>query len=229
MSKKAVRFLVFTLFVAGLSFSIQLTGQNVTDAGLWTTFKLEAKIVKKLNASILQEFRFNENITELGAFFTEAGLEYKINKHFQVEANYRFSQKRKVEDYYSYRHRFNIDLKYSKKMKPLELKLRSRLQDQYAEIGRSADGGVAEYYLRNKIGVNWDNQKAFTPYISIELFSPLNYPRYAVFDNIRTMAGVEYAFTKHHKLDLYYLVHKELNVSLPTTFFVMGFGYTYKI
>jgi hypothetical protein len=229
MSKKAVRFLVFTLFVAGLSFSIPLTGQNVNDAGLWTTFKLEAKVVKKLNASILQEFRFNENITELGAFFTEAGLEYKINKHFQVEVNYRFTQRRKVEDYYSYRHRFGVDVKYSKKIKPLELKLRSRLQDQYADIGRSDDGGVAEYYLRNKIGVNWDTKKAYTPYFSVEFYSPLNYPRYAVFDNIRTMAGVEYAFSKHHKLDLYYLVHKELNVSLPTTYFVVGLGYTYKI
>ncbi len=229
MSKKAVHFLVFPLFVAGLFFSIPLKGQSINDAGLWTTFKLEAKVVKKLNASILQEFRFNENITELGAFFTEAGLEYKINKHFKVEANYRFTQRRKVENYYSYRHRFNFDLKYSKKIKPFELKYRIRFQDQYKDIGRSDDGGVVEYYLRNKLNLQWNLNKAYSPYVSLELFSPLNYPRYAVFDNIRAMAGMEYAFSKHHNLDLYYMIQKEVNVSRPETYFIIGVGYAYKL
>ncbi len=228
MFLKQVRLYVFLALAAAVFFSIPLKAQ-VNDAGLWTSVKVETELVKKLNASILQEFRFSENITELGAFYTEAGLDYKINKHFQVEVNYRFSQKRQVENYYSLRHRFSIDLKYSKKLKPFELKYRIRFQDQYADIGRSKDGGVPEYYLRNKLSLQWDLKKAYTPYVSVELFSPLNYPRYYAFDNIRSIAGVEYAFTKHHKLDLYYMIHKEVNMSQPYTYFVVGIGYVYKL
>jgi hypothetical protein len=228
MFLKQVRLYFFLALAAAVFFSIPLKAQ-VKDAGLWTSVKVEAKIIKKLNASILQEFRFYENITELGAYFTEAGLDYKINKHFQVEVNYRFSQKRKVENYYSTRHRFNIDLKYSKKLKPFELKYRIRFQDQYTDIGRSKDGGVPEYYLRNKLSLQWDLKKAYTPYVSVELYSPLNYPRYYAFDNIRSTAGVEYAFTKHHKLDLYYMIHKEVNMSQPSTYYVVGIGYVYKL
>lgn len=228
MFLKQVWLYVFLALAAGMFFSIPLKAQ-VNDAGLWTSVKVETKLIKKLNASILQEFRFNENITELGAFYTEAGLDYKINKHFQVEVNYRFSQKRKVENYYSTRHRFSIDLRYSKKLKPFELKYRIRFQDQYEDIGRSEDGGVAELYLRNKLSLQWDLKKAYTPYVSVELFSPLNYPRYYAFDNIRSTAGVEYAFTKHHKLDLYYMIHKEVNMSQPYTYYVVGIGYVYKL
>jgi hypothetical protein len=225
---KVVRSYVFLALAAGFFFSLPLNAQ-VNDAGLWTSVKLETKVVKDLTASIIQEFRFYENITELGAYYTEAGLEYKINKHFQIEANYRFTQKRKVENYYSIRHRFGIDLKYSKKIKPFELKYRIRFQNQYADIGRSEDGGVPEYYLRNKLSLQWDLKKAYTPYVSVELFSPLNYPRMYAFDNIRSMAGIEYAFTKHHKIDVYYMIHKEVNVSLPFTYYVFGIGYIYKL
>jgi ribosomal protein S13 len=228
MFRKEFPLFLFLALAAGVFLSIPLKAQ-VNDAGLWTSVKVETKIVKKLNASIVQEFRFYENITELGAYYTEAGLDYKINKHFQVEVNYRFTHKRKVENYYSIRHRLGIDLKYSKKIKPFELKYRARFQNQYEDIGRSEDGGVAEFYFRNKLNLQLDLKKAYTPYVSVELYSPLNYPRYYAFNNIRYMAGIEYAITKHHKLDLYYMIHKEVNVSQPITYYVFGIGYIYKL
>ncbi len=49
------------------------------------------------------------------------------------------------------------------------------------------------------------------------------------FQIIRSLAVIEYAFTKHHKLDLYYMIHKELNVSQPYSYYVVGIGYIYKL
>lgn len=224
----AIRLLVILVFSAGVLYSCPLIGQ-VRDAGLWTSVSFEAKVVKKLTASISQECRFNENITEPGTVFTESGLKYKLNKNFQVSANYRFVKKRRVDDYYSTRHRFYADIKFEKKFKPIQIQIRSRLQDEYADIGRASDGGVPEYYLRNKLNMNLDLDKSFSPYISAELFTPLNYPRYSAFDNIRASAGLEYSFSKHHKADLFYMIQKELNVSRPETDFIIGLGYSYKI
>jgi len=208
--------------------NITAVAQN-RDAGLWTSVSFEAKLIKKLTGSISQEVRFNENMTEMGTSYSDAGIEYKVNKNFNFSVNYRFVQKRRTDDSYSYRHRVYIDLKYGKKIKPFQIQLRTRLQDQYSDIGRAADGGVAGYYLRNRLSLKWDTKKVYVPYISIEVFSPLNFPRYAMFDNIRSSAGVEFELSKHHKLDLFYMIQKELNVSLPRTDFILGAGYSFKL
>jgi hypothetical protein len=228
MLVKTVRLLVILAFPIGLLYCSPVKGQ-VKDAGLWTSINFEAKLVKKLTFNISEELRFNENITELGAAFTDAGLTYKLNKHFQFAANYRFNQRRRLDNYYSFRHRFYADVKYSHKLKPFEISFRTRIQDQISDIGRAKDGGVPEYYLRNKLSLKWDLDKPYTPYFSVELFSPLNYQRYSAFDNIRTTAGVEYSLSKHHEIDIYYMVQKEFNISKPVTYFVLGLGYYYKI
>ena len=228
MFSKTIRFLHFIVFTFSLLLTSNAEGQT-QDAGLWTSVNFEAKLVKSVSATVSEELRFNENITELGAALTDVGLNYKLNKHFQFSVNYRFTQRHRNDNYYSFRHRFYVDIKYSKKLKPLEFSIRTRLQDQVSDIGRASDGGVPEYYLRNKLSMKWDLNKPYTPYISFELFSSLNYPRSYAFDGMRAAAGVEYAFSKHHKVDLYYMIQKELNVSQPETDFVVGLGYYYKL
>ncbi len=228
MISKASRFLILLSFTVSLFLGSALKSQN-RDAGLWTSISVEAKLVKKLSANISQEFRFDENMTRLGTAFTDVGIEYKLNKNFRFAVNYRYTQKHSKEDYYSYRHRFYTDIKYSKKIKPFEVSVRSRFQDQYSDIGRASDGGIAEYYFRNKLSLNWNTKKPYSPYISVELFSPLTYLRNVAFDNIRSSAGVEYTFTKHQKIDLSYMIQKELNVSNPQTDFIIEIGYSYKL
>jgi hypothetical protein len=228
MFSKYARYLVHILYLSALLCVSAVYGQE-KDAGLWTSFSIETKVVKKLTAYMEQGFRFNENISELGTIYTEAGLDYKLSKHFEAVAYYRFIQKRQVEDYYSYTNRFSVAVKYEKKLKPYQVRFRSSFQDEYSDIGRAADGGIPIYYLRNKLSLSRDMDKPYSPYVSVELFSPLNYPRTCAFDNIRIAAGVEYAITKHHKIDLYYMIQKEMNVSNPETDFIIGFGYACKL
>ncbi len=219
---------IFLTFLLSILLCTPIFGQY-KDAGLWTSVNFEARVVKKLSFNLAEEVRFNENITEAGVIFTDVGLSYKINKHFQIAGNYRFTQRRKTDDYYSFRHRFYVDFKYEKKIKPFQFQIRSRVQDEYADIGRALDGGVPEYYWRNKLTLKWDLDKPFMPYFSLELFSLLNYPRSYAFGGMRASAGVEYSLSKHHKLDAYYMIQKELNTSNPETDFVIGVGYAYKL
>jgi hypothetical protein len=228
MPFRTVHLLFFLAFPMGLLYCTPLMSQE-KDAGLWTSLSFEAKLVKKVTFNISQEFRFNENITELGAAFTDAGISYKLNKHFQFAVNYRFTQRHRVDNFYSFRHRFYADIKYSQKIKPFDISLRMRFQDQISDIGRASDGGVPDYYLRNKLNMKWDLDKLFTPYLSLELFTPLNSPRVCAFNGIRVAEGVEYEFTKHHKIDVYYMIQKEMNVNNPRTDFIVGLGYLYKL
>ena len=147
MLPKLVRLLTYFTFLSGLLYCSPLKGQ-VKDAGLWTSVGLDFKLVKKVTASISEEVRFNENISGAGTILTNVGLSYKYNKHFKFEIGYRHSQKRKVEDYYSIRHRFNVDIRYEKNIKPFQFQYRIRFQDQFSDIGRDSDGGIPELYLR---------------------------------------------------------------------------------
>ena len=170
MFLRTVRLFLLLVLSSGFLFCTPGKGQN-KDAGLWTSLNFEAKLVKKLSFNLSQEFRFNENVTELGTLFTDAGLEYKLNKHFRIAADYRYIKKRRVDDYYITRHRLYADLKYEIKLKPIQVQVRTRFSN-YAEFSRSSEGGDPEYYLRNKLSLKWDLEKHYTPYVSIELFSP---------------------------------------------------------
>lgn len=227
MFLRTVRLFFLLIMLSGFLFCIPAKGQN-KDAGLWTSLSFEAKLVKKLSFNLSQELRFNENITELGTVFTDVGLEYKLNKHFRIAADYRYNKKRSADNFYTTRHRLYADFKYELKIKPFQIQVRTRFSNS-TELNHQAEGSDIEYYLRNKLSLKWDLEKQFTPYISVELFSPLNYPRYSAFDNIRSTAGIEYNFSKHHKIDVFYMIQKEMNVSDPETDFVVGLGYFYKL
>jgi hypothetical protein len=228
MLRRAVRYCGFLVLYLGVFHCYSLKSQN-QDAQVWTSVNLEAKIVKKLTANVAQEVRFNENVTEVGTIYTDLGLEYKLNKHFQVSINYRFVEKRRTDDYYSFRQRIYIDLKYDEKIKPFQIQFRSRIQDEVSDIERAADGGIPEYYLRNKLTLKLDKWKKLTPFVSVELFSPLEDEYKGLFDNIRSSAGIDYDLSKHHKVELFYMIQQELNVSQPETDFVLGVGYGFKL
>lgn len=202
---------------------------QVKDAGLWTSLAFEAKLVKKLSLSVSQEYRFNENVTEPDTWISEAGLEYKLNKFFKASVNYRYTLKRKTNNLYSPRQRIFVDIKAERKIKPVIFQFRTRFQEEYADIDRAPDGGFAGFYSRNKFSFKFDLDKKWEPYISLELFSPLRRNQPFLFDDIRAAAGIEFALSKHHKLDIYYMIQRELNVNNPVIDFIGGIGYQYKL
>jgi hypothetical protein len=215
------------LIVFNLIFSNCAFGQ-MNDAGLWTSLTLEAKLIKKLSVNVSQEYRFNENVTELATWISEAGLEYKLNKFIRASVNYRYTLKKKKNNLYSPRQRIFIDIKAEKKIKPVIFRFRTRFQEEYADIDRAPDGGFAGFYSRNKFSFKFDLDKKWEPYTSLELFSPLRHNQPFLFDDIRAAAGIEFALSKHHKLDIYYMIQRELNVNNPVTDFIGGIGYQYK-
>ena len=197
------------------------------DAGLWASVTVEKKITLKMSAYISEEVRLNENVSEAGTVFTEAGLSYKIIKNLTASAAYRYIQKRKVDDFYSLRHRGIFSLSYKIKIKKVELTVRERYQFQYTDLYSSDDGVIPEAYLRSKLTVKYNSQKKYTPYLSAELFTQLNKLNVDEFDNARYIAGVDYKFNKQHAIDLFYLINREFNVNNPVTDYVSGIGYTY--
>lgn len=205
-----------------LAFSFATKAQ-VNDAGLWLNLSAEKKITQKFSTQLTQSFRLNENFSELGTSFSEIGVNYKIQKRLSIGAAYRFSQKRRVDDFYSMRHRYNIDISYKLKIKKLSITLRERFQSRYKDYKTSEKGNVPKNYFRSKITMRYNLNKKYTPFISGELF----YQLAEQIDNLRFKAGFDYEFNKFSTLNLYYMIDKEINVKNPWTNYVIGLGYNY--
>jgi len=210
---------ILNLFLLGL-----VHAQN-NDMQLWTTISLEKKITKTFSLNYAEEVRFNENISEVGQFFSDIGGTYKINKAWRISANYRFTNKRQLDDSYSKRHRYYVDLSYRKKFDKIVIMFRTRFQSQYSDIYSSYTGIIPDYYSRNKLTLKPDLDKKYSPYISAEMFYQLNNPEGNNLDNMRYTGGIEYKFNKKASLDLFYMIQQEYNVAKPQRDFVVGIGY----
>jgi hypothetical protein len=198
---------------------------QVHDAGLWVRFNLEKKITPFLSATLREEVRLNENITEVGEIFTDVGLSYRFLKRFEISANYRFSNKREVDDSYDRGHRYYFDLKYKEKIKKFSILLRMRFISQYTNIYSSETGMVPNNHLTGKVTVKYKLMRRIEPYISTEAFFCLDKKNQSYFDQIRCTAGIEYSFSRMHSVDLYYRICHELNTKNPETDFIIGLSY----
>jgi hypothetical protein len=211
------------------TFSGMIAWSQENDAGLWLSVNLEKKITPALSFTFSEEVRMYENITEVGAIFSDIGLSYKFGPRFRISANYRFINKKRLDDSYDNRHRYYFDFTYREKITPLILLFRVRFQSQYTDIFSSPEGKIPDYYSRAKLTLKLDLCKRMKPYIYTESFFKMGTPDGVLFNGIRYCAGIEYSFNRLHMLDLFYMIQKEYNANNPETAFVLGLGYFFTV
>jgi hypothetical protein len=214
-------------FVLLMFFSGSTAFGQWNDAQLWTSVSLEKKIVKQLSVSLSEELRFSDNITELGTIFTDIGLTWKFHKNWRLSGNYRFTNKIRLDNSYSKRHRYYFDLSYRKKFYQFSVIARTRFQSQYADVNSSETGHLSDYYSRNKLTLKYNITRKIAPYLSAEAFIPINNPKIKGIDNMRYSLGLEWEFVKNSTFDIFYLIQQEYQVKNPERDFVTGIGYCY--
>jgi hypothetical protein len=208
-----------------LFFSFSAAAQ-FNDAGLWLSMNAEKKITPKLSAELSQDFRIHENISELGESLSEIGLSYKINKNCHVSASYRYVEKRKNDNLFNERNRYNLDLTLKKKFKPFILQYRPRFEGEYKQMRKSDDDIGPSYYLKNKLTAKLDLDKKYIPYAYYEISTTLDYSYgYCYVDEMRYCIGIEYKINRMHSLDLFYLLKKQYMSKDPETDYIIGIGY----
>jgi Protein of unknown function (DUF2490) len=220
MTKTPGVLLLFLLVLAGNSVSAQ-----VNDAQLWLSVNLEKKVTTALSVDFTEEVRMDENMTEAGTIYSNFGVSYRFWKRFKVEACYRFTLKRRLDDTYEQLNGWYVEGSYREKIKPIALSLRLRYQSRYAESFTSEKAGIPKNHLRTKLTVKYDLQKKFEPYVYAETFFRTGVPASVSFDQLRLCAGIEYSFSRMHMIDLHYLFCREYNAANPETDYVIGVGY----
>lgn len=194
---------------------------QVNDAGLWSGVNLQYKIKKGLDLNVTDEFRMNENCSELGTHYTELGPAYKLAKGLEAGMSYRFMQKRQTGDSYSIRHRLSADLSYRIKVNDFTFQLRERYQSQWSGVNSSEKGGVPDQAMRSKLTTKYRISKHWSSFASGEIYMPLFANRLLISDTRYTL-GIDRRITKKISVGLFYLISHEMNTADPVTDFVAG-------
>lgn len=199
----------------------------VRDFNLWTGIELEKAITKNFTATLEQEIRFKNNASMINNYFTQAGIEYQINKNFSLGGKYRFIRNLKQNKSFENRSRYCFDLRYKGKIRNISFRYRMRYQKEVESLDLLDQAIPYEKYFRNKVEIRYTRLMDLTPYISAEIFELFQLQEYPEFNQARIMAGVKYTPGRIGSFDLEWGFDRELNSYLPYTFYITKINYSY--
>ncbi len=220
------RFILFSvLLVLGLSTK---SWAQSDDFGAWLSVGLEKKY-EKWTFELEQELRSMENSGELERISTQLGVSYKLCKPLKIGASYQFISMNDLEnETMQPRHRFNAFVQGKYEWKRFTFSLRERMQLTFKDETERTYKMNPKWSLRSKLKVDYNIAGSpISPFVGFESFYQLNNPDGNKFDGLRYSLGAGYKLNKHHHIDVFGLIDKEINVKNPVQRFVAGLAYTY--
>ncbi len=225
--KNIKRSIFIVIFVVSIFSTFAQETVVTGDLEQWTTLSISKKINKHWKLSLDQEFRLKHNASDFNIYFTDLGVDYKVNKNFGLGANYRFYQNKNNDNVFVTQHRWSTDLKYKQDIGRFELGYRLRFQNKDEDFYTS-DTGNNLYNLRNKFSAEYNIRNCkIDPFFSTELYRTINNSNDTDLSKLRWTLGVEYSIKKFGDIELYYRMDNELNLSYDKTTYIIGIGYKY--
>lgn len=184
-----------------------------TDGGVWLSVGVSHEPVTDFTIDVQEEMRYNVSVAELYQINTNIAVDYKLSKKFKTGVDYRYS----VRDGRN-TNRFGWGISYKEGMQDFDLSLRTKFQ--YSPVPDGAEGTS----WRNKVGLSYEINKDFSPFVSGELFYSMS-NEIDQLDNYRVEAGLDYGPNKHHDFTISWLYDVEFNVNNPDKMQIITFGY----
>ena len=184
-----------------------------TDLQTRLSISLEYKPVKGLTLSWSEEARFNDFSTQFDRLYSSLGLSYKAHENFSFGGSYEFQVVHKPTkpeaERFQLRHRAKLYVQPSVKFDRFSLSLRGMGQMTYRmdEYNPLQNVNPAwEFRTRLKLSYSFFS-KPVKPYISVEMYNPLNKVEYAEHwvSALHYRAGVEWRIDAVNTLDFFYM------------------------
>ena len=227
------------------------TLSHADDGGLVASIEASHKFNKKLSVGLETEFRSRNNFRTADRVSIGGDLSYKVLPWLKASAGYTLligNNREKLTNqddgvnynnwrpsYWGLRHRFNVSLTASYKIRRVELSLRERWQYTYRpskmtdnfdfDEGEWEDDevkGKGKNVLRSRLQAEWDIPKCkFDPFASVEFHTTRD------LEKTRFIVGVSHSVKKKHEFKLYYRYQVSGSSDEPDIH-MLGLGYTYK-
>ena len=221
------------------------------DTGLILSAEASHKIRKGLNVDFGAEFRSRNDFRTAERVSLGASVSYKLLPWLKASGGYNLLIENNREEitynddlsynnwrpsYWGVRHRFNVSLTASYKVRRVEFSLRERWQYTYrpekmidnfdfdeAEWEDHKVRGKGKNVLRSRLQAEWDIPRCkFDPFASVEFHNSKH------LDKTRFIVGVGHTIKKTHDFKLYYRYQVTGSHSSDPNIHMLGLGYTYK-
>ncbi len=203
---------------------------QIRDVGALGSVELTKALNKKAEVTIGEELRFNEQVSNLNRSKTWIEMDYVLLKRLlsaNLEYNLLYYDKNNI---YETRHRVALGVTLQERRLPVRLKLRSKVQSTWRDESRGDYSYNPRIMWRNKITVDHNFKSvSLRPYVSGEIYTPLNGKKTMYLTDVRAAAGVKYRTSKVSTLDFFVRYDQEIQQKNPITIFYGGIGWNYSL
>ncbi len=202
---------------------------QINDFQIWAGVIIKKDFTKKTSIQLDEQIRFFENVSRIKQFYTEATIEYQLNKHIDFSGNYRFIQQNE-KSFFETMHRLSINVAVKQKISKFIFSLRSRYQKEFYPAWFYYENPLdPDQYLRNKLTIETKLIKKLDTYLSTEIYYQLDNPQGNIFDKARYETGLNYKINKKKYLNVFFMLQKQINVTKADADYILGVNYKIKI
>ena len=208
-------------------FALQAFSQD-NRFGLWYNADAEIKLVRNLKADLAGSLRTDRNGSNVGSFYLEGGLNYKINKHFSTGAFYRIIENKEDDGNFYFRHRLYAEIKGKMPVLRFTLSARYRFQEQTKTYIKDPEDDEPGFYNRFKFEIDYNVPKLpLTPAVYTEFLGETLASNGILIEKRRTGGSLTYSISKKHDVAVEY-IYLTSKVTNPRYFNVISLNYSVK-
>jgi len=203
---------------------------QTSDMGGIGSLSLSTDLGRSWDAKLEQELRVNQNFRMLDRSLTSIGVDYTIiKKLLKASLDYNFIYQRQNE-FYEIRHRSSAALAAQLSISSFDLELRTKGQATWRDESKGDYKFNPKYVWRNKLECAYSIfGSPLKPFLSAEIFCPLNSENGFYMDSYRVIAGAKYKFSKHISLEAFLRYDQDIQQPNPHNIVYGGIGWNYKL
>jgi hypothetical protein len=183
------------------------------DARLWLYGKVEKKLSKNWEGSLLIQNRLSENMTRYTQLNINPELTYKLIKPIRLVGGYVQGFSKKNEGYFLPFRQMYGGIQWRLHYKVFTFVYRHLFQMQTTAGYNRNKANVWRFYDRNKLSLRYSLNRRITPYIAGEFNLCLIDPSRQTGDisRYRTFVGVNYQINRRFEWDSYFLFQERVS------------------
>ncbi|MDA3930783.1 MAG: DUF2490 domain-containing protein [Prolixibacteraceae bacterium] len=201
----------------------------INDLRLRSSLAVEKEFFDQLTLMGEIELGLEQDVSKLGKFCGELGLEYAAFKFLDVTVSYRYTKNRKnYSEEYKYTNMFAASIDVKQKLDRFKLYYRMKYQSLDEDQNWQESTSSSKNLLKNRLKLKYNIKGSkISPYVSTELYLVKGVIGIDA-TKLKSIVGFEYNLKKWGDLKMYYRIDQELTQYIPYRFHTLGVSYCYK-
>ncbi|OWY24460.1 DUF2490 domain-containing protein [Sphingobacteriales bacterium UPWRP_1] len=217
------------LFLLSVCFFAEVAWAQNNDFGISNDISIEKRLSKTFAVKAMTSTAFLQNAGEWAWTFADAGLVVRFTRNWQVSGQYRYTWRQNLRNQTVNRQILYTQAVYAKSVGNFTVSWRGRLLRQWYGATWNDNYRPTLWQLRNRAGLQYKGNYFWQPYLSAEVFIPLNGQYSASVTQWRTTLGIDYNPNDFNEISVYLQLNKTVNRTPNTTRLLLGTAYAIRL